>query len=111
MLAAGRIATSQRLRACWLPPCTYPLRAPNTHFYARTEEGRRQSFLQRKKLLLRKSPGYRYIKTGGRSGHLAIPLKLKYSAGSRGNPAFVALRLLIFKFIPIFLSLENMACV
>lgn len=42
---------------------------------------------------------------------LPIPLNWEHSAGSRGNPDFVALRLLISKFIPLFLSPENMACV
>lgn len=52
----------------------------------------------RGQLLLRKSRTYRNIKTDGRSGHLALSLCCSEF-------------FFISTFIPLFLSLENMACV
>lgn len=47
---------------------------PRHHSYAGREKGRRQSFPQSRKLLVRKS-GYGNIRTGGSWDCLAIPLK------------------------------------
>lgn len=60
-----------------------PLRS-RQHFYDRTEEGRRWSFPQRRKLLLRNSPASRRIRTRGRMNHLIVPLKGKPRSGPHG---------------------------
>lgn len=69
----GTVREAKRLTCHLVQLLLEPL-GPRHHFYAGREKGRRQSFPQSRKLLVRK-PGYGNIRTGVSWDCLAMPLK------------------------------------
>lgn len=103
-----RVTTLQRLSDTGLPPYTSPLRGPDTPapFYARTDEGRRQSFPPEEEVIIKKKPG-REASLSIRPSSVKSPAQVLMGSCCRRSS-----EVLISKFTPqCFFSWERGMCV